>query len=183
MDNMNMKRAVFLFFSTLIFVSILACSGEEGAPSKANNFNTPENKISVNDESEEDSESNSNKTNINKMNIKIGSKTLKVTFADNSSAEALKAELTKGSITINMQDYGNMEKVGNLGLTLPRNDEQINAEAGDVILYQGNAIVIYYAPNSWSFTRLGKINNITGTELKEILGDGSVTITLELAED
>jgi hypothetical protein len=76
-----------------------------------------------------------------------------------------------------------MEKVGPLGMDLPRNDEQITAEAGDIILYQGSALVIYYAPNSWNFTRLGKINNVTAEELREILGDGNVTITLSLPQE
>ena len=73
-----------------------------------------------------------------------------------------------------------MEKVGALGRSFPRNDEQITTQAGDIILYQGNALVIYYAPNSWNFTRLGKIDDVTAEELKSILGDGNVTVTLSL---
>lgn len=88
--------------------------------------------------------------------------------------------LQNGPITIDMRDYGNMEKVGSLGTDLPRNDEQITTESGDLILYQGNAFVIYYAPNSWNFTRLGKINNVTQEELKEALGTGDVKVTLSL---
>ena len=75
-----------------------------------------------------------------------------------------------------------MEKVGLLGMNLPTNDQQITTEAGDIILYQGNALVIYYTPNSWNFTRLGKINNVTSEILKEILGDGNVTITISLPD-
>ena len=66
---------------------------------------------------------------------------------------------------------------------LPRNDEQITTEAGDIILYQGSAFVIYYAPNSWNFTRLGKISDVTAEQLREILGDGDVTITLFLPQE
>ena len=73
-----------------------------------------------------------------------------------------------------------MEKVGSLGVNLPTNDERISTEPGDLILYQGNSVVIYYEPHSWSFTRLGKINDITQAELKEVLGSGNVTITLSL---
>lgn len=79
-----------------------------------------------------------------------------------------------------MRDYGNMEKVGPIGQDLPRNDEPITTEAGDLILYQGNAFVIYYAPNSWNFTRLGKLNDITSEGLREILGSGGVTVVLSL---
>ena len=114
------------------------------------------------------------------MDIKIGNKTLTATLAENSSAETLKSALAEGPITVEMSDYGNMEKVGSLGRSLPRNDEPITTEPGDIILYQGNALVIYYAPNSWSFTRLGKIDNITQAELKEFLGKGSVKVTLSL---
>ena len=68
-------------------------------------------------------------------------------------------------------------------MDLPRNDEQIVTEAGDIILCQGSALVIYYAPNSWNFTRLGKIDNLTVEELREILGDGNVTVTLSLPQE
>ena len=114
------------------------------------------------------------------MNIKIGDNTLTVTLAENSSVDALKVALLAGPLTIDMRDYGSMEKVGPLGMNLPRNDQQITTEAGDIILYQGNALVIYYAPNSWNFTRLGKIDNVTAAELREILGAGNVTVTLSL---
>ena len=118
----------------------------------------------------------------NQMNIKIGGKVLTATLAENTSVDALKAALAQGEITINMRDYASMEKVGSLGMDLPRNDEQITTEAGDIILYQGNAFVIYYAPNSWNFTRLGKVNDVTPEELREILGDGNVTVTLSLPQ-
>ena len=117
------------------------------------------------------------------MNITIGDHVLTATLVENSSVDALKEALSKGPITVNMRDYGSMEKVGPLGMDLPRNDEQITTEARDIILYQGNALVIYYAPNSWNFTRLGKIDHVTAEELREILGDGNVTITLSLPQE
>jgi len=126
---------------------------------------------------------NSNVMEINLMNIQIGDHILTATLAQNSSVDALKQALSKGPITINMHDYGSMEKVGSLGMDLPQNNEQITTEAGDIILYQGSAFVIYYAPNSWNFTRLGKINNVGAEELREILGDGNVTITLSLSQE
>lgn len=116
------------------------------------------------------------------MNIQVGDHIITATLVDNTSAAALKEVLAEGSITINMRDYESMEKVGSLGMDLPRNDEQITTKAGDIILYQGSAFVIYYAPNSWNFTRLGKIDGVSAAELKTILGDGNVTITLSLAQ-
>jgi hypothetical protein len=85
-------------------------------------------------------------------------------------------------LTIQMQDYANFEKVGALPRHLPMNEEQINTVAGDLILYQGNRFVIYYSTNSWSSTRLGKIENVTSDDLKRALGSGDVTVTLSIAE-
>ena len=114
------------------------------------------------------------------MRIRIGVHVLAATLVENSSVDALKEALSEGPLTVNMRDYGSMEKVGSLGMDLPRNDEQITTEAGDIILYQGSEFVIYYAPNSWKLTRLGKIDNVTAEELREILGDGNLTIMLSL---
>jgi hypothetical protein len=113
------------------------------------------------------------------MKIIIGNRELTATLVANSSTEALKELLRAGPITINMRDYGNMEKVGSFGRSLPTNDERITTEPGDLILYQGNAFVIYDAPNTWSFTRLGKINGVTRQEWIDILGEGNVTVILE----
>jgi len=119
----------------------------------------------------------------NSVNIVIGDRVLTATLVENSSVDALKEALSAGPITITMRDYGSMEKVGPLGMDLPRNDQQITTESGDIILYQGNAVVIYSAPNTWNFTRLGRIDNVTPEELRGILGDGNVTITLSLPQE
>ena len=116
------------------------------------------------------------------MNLRIGDTVLTAAMEDNSSVQALMEMLTDGPVEIDMQDYGDKEKVGSLGKNLPTNDEQITTEAGDLILYQGNSFVIYYAPNSWNFTRLGKINDVSEEELREILGDGDISVTLSLTE-
>jgi hypothetical protein len=116
----------------------------------------------------------------NKMKLQIGNNEFTTTLADNSSADALLEMLAEGPITIDMRDYGNMEKVGRFETGLPRNDEQITTAPGDLILYQGNAFVIYYAPNSWNFTRLGKIDDVTAADLKAALGSGNITVTLSL---
>ena len=110
----------------------------------------------------------------------VNDKALTIRPEKNSSAEAFARALQKGDITVEMQDYGNFEKVGPLGMTLPRNDERITTEPGDVILYQGDKITIYYDLNSWSFTRLGKVQQLSQAELKKILGEGDVTVTFSL---
>ena len=113
------------------------------------------------------------------LQIEANGYTFLADFEDNSSAEALIEQLKGGSITIDMHDYGNFEKVGELPFTLPRNDEQITTEPGDVILYLGNNLTIYYDVNSWNFTRVAKIRGADST-LKDKLGDGNVTVTLSL---
>ncbi len=102
--------------------------------------------------------------------------TLEILPEKNSSAEAFIELLKQGDVTVNTRDYGNFEKVGPLGTSLPRNDKQITTEAGDLILYQGDQITLYYDVNSWSFTLLGKVQGLSQNELKDILGDGDPTI-------
>ncbi len=119
-----------------------------------------------------------------KISIQItsgsGKSELTATLANNSSAKAFYELLKKEPVTIKMGDYGNFEKVGPLGTSLPRNDTQITTEAGDIILYQGNQITIYYDKNSWNFTRLGKVDGVTQAELKKVLGKGDVTAVFEI---
>ncbi|MDO4573254.1 MAG: cyclophilin-like fold protein [Clostridia bacterium] len=115
--------------------------------------------------------------------VRVGDTVLSATLADNSSAEAFRALLAGGPLTIEMHDYGSFEKVGALGATLPRNDTHITTEPGDVILYQGNQITIYYDENTWSFTRLGRITGVTQQELQDLLGDGNVSVTFSLERE
>jgi hypothetical protein len=118
----------------------------------------------------------------NVISIMVNGKTLTAELADNSSADALMEMLEEGPVTIEMSDYANMEKVGSLGRKLPTNNKPISTSAGDLILYQGNQVVIYYAPNHWIFTRLGRIQNVSPQELKRILGRGDVSVTFALTE-
>nr|MCR5167721.1 hypothetical protein [Oscillospiraceae bacterium] len=114
----------------------------------------------------------------NKLKISVNGEKLTATLEDNSSARALTELLKQGDITVDMSDYGNFEKVGDLPQDLPRNDESITTVPGDIILYQGNKITIYYAENTWDFTKLGHIDNITGEELAKLFGEGNITVTL-----
>ena len=126
-----------------------------------------------------------NKCNMSnkQIMIKVGTETtLSATLAENSSATALLKLLQTCPVTIDMHDYANMEKVGSLPETLPRNDTYFTTAPCDLVLYLGNQFVIYYDNNSYNFTRLGKINgNYSGSQLKSILGNGNVTVTLSVA--
>ena len=111
----------------------------------------------------------------------IGENVLEIELANNSSAEAFADLLSQGDVTVEMHDYGGFEKVGPLGATLPRNDEAITTAPGDVILYLGNQITIYYDVNSWTFTRLGRVSGLSQNELKAVLGGGEVIVRFSLA--
>ena len=89
-------------------------------------------------------------------------------------------ELKNKNITLSMNDYGNFEKVGSLGLTLPRNDKQITTKPGDIILYQGNQLTIYYDTNTWNFTKIGSIPNMTRESMLDFLGIGPIQVTLSI---
>lgn len=126
---------------------------------------------------------NQNNTQMENNTIKLtieGGKTFTATLVENSSTRALKEQLAKGDIIVEMEDYANMEKVGSLGIKLPRNDRQTTTGPGDIILYQGHNLVIYYDTNSWNFTKLGKIDNVSQSDLKAALGKGDVRVTLSL---
>ena len=95
---------------------------------------------------------------------------------DNSSAEAFTEKLSREPLELELHDYGNFEKVGDLPWELPRNDESITTVPGDVILYLGKEITIYYDQNTWDFTRLARIGNTSKEELLSVFGDGNVTV-------
>ena len=114
------------------------------------------------------------------LNIAVNKTVLTAALADNSSARALAELLADGPLSVEMRDYNRMERVGPLGADLPANDEWIDAQAGDLILYQGTQLVIYYGANSWSLTRLGRIEGVGAGELRDILGGGDVRVTLSM---
>ncbi len=115
-----------------------------------------------------------------KMKRQVEDTAFTATLAENSSVDALRELMADGPLTLNMSDYANMEKGADLGVTLPQNNESMNTQAGDIILYQGRTFVIYYDTNSWSLTPIGKIDNVDAENLREILGTGDVTVTLSL---
>ena len=126
-----------------------------------------------------------NKQNLTstRMNITINNHVLVVTLVDNSATRALVERLQEGNVSYSSSSYGNFETVGNIGFSLPTSNSSITTQTGDVILYQGNQICIFYGSNSWSYTRLGRISNASQEELRSLLSHGTVNITLSLATD
>ena len=198
-----MKKLIcmILFFVVLFVITACGNSKEEQNPDRDLEISTvPSGQADVESEEEPEAETEAVQTNIvqteiqpmesaqesteesteMKMKIQVGDTTFTATLAENSTVDALRELMADGSLTLNMSDYANMEKNADLGVTLPQNNEQMNTQAGDIILYQGRTFVIYYDTNSWSLTPIGKIDNVDAEELRAVLGSGDVTVNLYL---
>ena len=118
--------------------------------------------------------------NAKHIKLKVNGHTLDVKLADNKATKELLKKLKKGNIKIRASEYGGFEKVGNLGFSLPASDKYISTSSGDIVLYEGDQISLFYNSNSWDYTRIGKVQKVTASELRSILGSGDVTLTLSI---
>ncbi len=170
-----MKKIICMTLLVVLF-TMTACgnSGEEETSQNS--------KVQTEIQSTESVQENTKQQEVTemKMKIQVGDTTFTATLAENSSVDALKELMADDPLTLNMSDYAGMEKGADLGVTLPQNNEQMNTQAGDIILYQGRTFVIYYDTNSWSLTPIGKIDDVDAESLKAALGTGDVTVTLSL---
>ena len=139
----------------------------------------PEEPSSPNSSPETNQTGNSEEKSVDKIYISVNHKKFEVALADNSATKALVEKLSTGDITVEAEDYDNFEKVGSLGFSLPTSDERITTKPGDLMLYNGSNITLFYGENTWSYTKLGHIN-ASQSELKSILGDGDVILVLSL---
>ena len=114
------------------------------------------------------------------MVLAINGEIVSVEWEDNESVEALKNLVSSEPLSIQMSMYGGFEQVGSIGTNLPRNDVQTTTEAGDIVLYSGNQIVVFYGSNSWAYTRLGNVTDKSKAEMTELLGNGDITITISM---
>ena len=122
---------------------------------------------------------------MEKMYITIDGVTQSATLVDNAATQALVERLKNGAVTVRLNSSGGFEIWGSLGFSLPTSNQQINAQPGDVILYSGSNICIFYGSNSWSYTRLGKIDGLSESELRSFLkaGESNISVTLSLQSD
>ena len=162
----------------LLLLALLSCTKGEQP------LQTPEKQVEIKEqEQEQPKQQEEDETKMtDKIQLTISGTTLPVIIEDNVATRALVAALREGSITYTARDYGGFEKVGALGRSLPTSDTDITTQAGDVILYNGDNIVLFYGSNSWSYTRLGKIQYKSLDELKSFLkaGGGNISVTLSL---
>ena len=159
------KKLVMLVCILSIAMLLTACSEKKGTSS------------SKNDEVSEVEE----RTEVS-LQMKIEDESVQVDWEDNESVETLKGLCKDEPLVIQMSMYGGYEQVGNIGTSIPENDVEITAKAGDIVLYSGNSLVVFYGSNSWAYTRLGRITNLTDAELTQLLSNGDVTITISMEE-
>lgn len=114
------------------------------------------------------------------MNVNVNGSDFTATLEQNTAVDSLVEMLRDGPLTLELSDYAGFEKVGPLGTSFPTSNSQTTTQAGDIVLYQGNQIVMFYGSNSWSYTRLGHIDDLTGWE--EALGSGDATVTFSLED-
>lgn len=130
------------------------------------------------DTTETNIQNNMEENKVVNMNVQVGDMVFSATLEENEALSALVEMMQERPVVIQMSDYSGFEKVGPLGASLPVNNSQTTTQAGDIVLYNGNQIVIFYGSNSWSYTRLGHIDDLTGWE--DALGSGDVTVIFSL---
>ena len=165
MKNNKLLKIVYLL---CILVLLSAC----GSSGNSNPLSSSQEKNIINAEQEGETEK--------MISMKIGNTSVSVDWENNNSVNALKELCKNKPLTINLHMYGGFEQVGSIGSSLPTNDKQMTTTSGDIVLYFGNQIVVFYGSNSWSYTKLGKITNKIDDELSELLGKGNVALTLSL---
>lgn len=114
--------------------------------------------------------------------LSVDGTAIAVTWADNAAADALAGLAAQGPVTVRMERYGGFEQVGALPQSIARDDVQLDAAPGDIVLYQGDSLVLFYGRNTWAYTRLGHIDGLSPEELAGLLGADGVTVTLSLVE-
>lgn len=115
-----------------------------------------------------------------KILLSVGDRSLTASLVDNTATRELLELLEKGAITIQMNDYGGFEKVGELPQSFTTSNSQITTKPGDIMLYRSNNMVIFYGTNSWSYTRLGRVDGATADSLRQFLGSGNISLTVSL---
>ena len=163
-----MKHILMILLAVLVTLSgCTAVSPESGKPAGKDGDDI----LIKPDKSEEEQTS--------MMRMKINGTPVTVAWEDNESAAALK-ELAAGGLEIRMSMYGGFEQVGSIGQRLPASDVQTTTSSGDIVLYSGSQLVVFYGSNSWAYTRLGHITDKTPEEMRALQGSGDVTVTLSV---
>ena len=173
MAELNKRAFHALFCASAIWVLLTGCSDRQRPSQEHSGGRITSGQMLKTKETTEKEEN----TEMN-MTVQIGSRSFTASLEDNAAVAALLERMEEGVITLQMSDYAGFEKVGALGTSLPSSDRPTTTQAGDIVLYQGDQIVLFYGSNSWSYTRLGQIEELNGWQ--EALGNGDVSVTFSL---
>lgn len=181
-----MKRVSTFLVALLLVSSVMACGSDAeedrarpDALTASEGQTEEQMEIQTAEQSETEEKNNMSKNDAGStMRLLIGEKELSVSWEENESVDALRELVGGQQLSIQMSMYGGFEQVGVIGTDLPRNDVQTTTSAGDIVQYSGNQIVMFYGSNSWAYTRLGKVTDMSADEMAELPGNGDVTITL-----
>ncbi|MBO7700640.1 MAG: hypothetical protein J6S47_06195 [Eubacteriaceae bacterium] len=176
---MNFRKPAALLLCMLLLICCFACGKSAGGQTGPDSGTQQEETADIVPGTEDP---NGGAQVEKTLQLIIGDTQVKVEWEDNESVEALKKLASEGEIVIEMSMYGGFEQVGDIGVSLPRNDRQTVTSPGDIVLYSGDSIVIFYGSNSWSYTVLGRITDKTAAEMEGLLGRGDVTVTIYLGE-
>ena len=177
-----MKRIIIFLTALLLAFCTAACTAENPPKSEAESAESgvavphSENKAVNNYKKETDA---AMQTEM-KMNVQIGENTFTATLEDNAAVREFIEMMKKAPVSVEMSDYSGFEKVGALGKNLASDDRQTMTAAGDIVLYNSNQIVMFYGSNTWSYTRLGHIDDLAGWE--DTLGDGDITAVFTILQ-
>ena len=191
-----MRKSMPILSILLLSITLTACGNvqnnsesnvqsETSSNTISDGSSVPEFTLNSNDEQKPQSSVEDNgspqETEEETLKMTIGSTPVSVKWEDNESVNYLKKLCRNQPLTISMSMYGGFEQVGSIGSDIPRNDVQTTTASGDIVLYSGNQLVVFYGSNSWAYTRLGHITDKTSQEMTELLSGGNVTITLSIS--
>lgn len=174
-----MKKVLFIILTLVLIMLSAACAGRDENPASGVPDETTQTETDDTDTGEgQNADNNDEEGRTTEMTLKINDAEVSVNWEDNESVSALADLAAKGPITIDTSLYGGFEQVGGLGTTLPSDDVDTTTEPGDIVLYSGSNIVVFFGTNSWAYTRLGHIEEKTEDELRDMLGGNNTVLTI-----
>lgn len=170
-----MKKILFIL-TAIIMLFMVGCTSEPDMTESQE----PQSQYDILSDEDISNHMTENNENTN-LTFSVDGTQLRVKWENNSSVSALKELAAGGNLTIKAHQYGGFEQVGSLPQRIESNDVHMTAEPGDIMLYSSNSVVVYYGTNTWSYTKLGHIENLSEAELQELLSGETVTLTFSLS--
>ena len=173
-----MKKILIIMLVIVLSLISAACADKEEMQGPGVQEETQQSETGDADTAEEQKADDEEESRMIEMTLKINDEEVNVKWEDNESVRALADLAAKGPVTIDTSLYGGFEQVGGLGITLPSNDVNTTTEPGDIVLYSGSNIVVFFGTNNWAYTRLGHIEDKSREELRDMLENNNTVMTI-----